>query len=76
MVPVRPHPGAYWWQQQQAEDDRKRAEATRLEAEYLQQQACDGVARAADDRRRGVVGARRANSDIATPLSILFRPGF
>jgi hypothetical protein len=26
VVPVRPHPGAYWWQQQQAENARRRAE--------------------------------------------------
>jgi hypothetical protein len=57
LVPKFPSKGADWWKDAQAEDDRKRAEATRLEAEYLQQQARDRdrVARAADDRRRGIV---------------------
>ena len=57
IVPVFEHPGADWWRVKEEEEACKRAEATRLEAEYLQQQARDRdrVARAADDRRRGII---------------------
>ncbi|THD65333.1 MAG: hypothetical protein E7813_15335 [Bradyrhizobium sp.] len=54
---VRPHPGADLRRVKEEEEERKRAEATRLEAELQQQQARDRdrVARAADDRRRGII---------------------
>jgi hypothetical protein len=49
--------GADWWKDAQEEDDRKRAEATRLEAEYLQAEGLNRElpAKAADDRRRGII---------------------
>jgi hypothetical protein len=54
---ARPHPSGDWWKVKEEEQARKRAEATRLEAEHLQQQARnrDMVAKAADDRRRGII---------------------
>jgi hypothetical protein len=57
VVPKFKSRGADWWKDAQEEDDRKRAEAMRLEAEYLEQQARDRdrVAKAADDRRRGII---------------------
>jgi hypothetical protein len=57
VVPARPHRGADWWKDAQEEDDRKRAEATRLEAEHQRAEARNRElpARAADERRRGII---------------------
>jgi hypothetical protein len=38
VVPVRPHPGAYWWQQQQAEQARKLEEIAKYEEELRQEE--------------------------------------
>jgi hypothetical protein len=57
ITPVFRHPGANWHEQAQEEVDRKRAEATRLEAELQQQEGRnrDMVAKTADDRMRGII---------------------
>jgi hypothetical protein len=57
VTPKFPSKGADWWKVQQEEEDRKRAEATRIEAELQQAEGRNRElpARAADDRRRGII---------------------
>jgi hypothetical protein len=57
VVPTFRHPGGDWWRVKEEEEARKRAEATRHEAEHQQQEGCNRElpARAADDRRRGII---------------------
>jgi len=57
VVPVFRHPGADWWKVKEEEEARKRAEAARIEAGHQQAEGRNRElpARAADDRRRGII---------------------
>jgi hypothetical protein len=57
VVPKFPSKGADWWKDKQAEEDRKRVENTRIEAELQQAEGRNRnlPAKAADDRRRGII---------------------